>query len=240
MDIRQLNSYVRERAGAPSPAVLKSDEITLILLSEITARQSQMAQAGKPTRTDIETLIPLTKTGSITFVSGQTGAQTKTRPDLARVRETGMAEWTIIPIASDAEALLSYETSGAMAILLYGEPLVYELSFDPVAHEIELWFDKDVSTLLQISTSGTGLAQQFDFMIGVAATIKAMPRIVQRDETARTWADIQIRVLEMELQRYEADWQQFLYQSATSRGSSRKTPYRSHSSGTRRLRGFPY
>lgn len=236
MNIRELNSYVREGCGGPSVALLKSEEIDRILLGEITMRQGQMLDCGKQLLMQTDTISGLTKTGTVALDGGKSVSG---RPDYVRIDCNHSGTYDLMEIVNDVDALTLAEADGRFAILFYGSTLLYELSWEPTGDELlQCWWDKDVSTLLQINSAGTLLPRRFDFAIGDAAIIKCLAIVIGRDETKRTFADIHTRNLATDLMRWERQWDQFLYQSVTAGSTSQRQPFRARQS--RRLRNLPY
>lgn len=235
MNIGELNSYVRDRCGGPDSKLLHSEEITLALLEEITMRQSQMISAGKPFTETTVTWTPATKSGVLdsSVYSGK-----MERPDYARVKPAGGEVYDLFPIVNDIDALTAAESIGQTAILLYGSPLKYELSWTPNGETVQFWWDADVSSLSAINTAGTKLPARFDFAIGDSAAIKLLQTIALRDESKKTFAEIQSKILAENLLRWEGQWNEFLFRSVSSGYVGQIRRWKPNQ--TRRIRNLPY
>lgn len=236
MNIRELNSYVRERCGLPSVDLLKSEEIDLAVLEELQIRQTQMTAAGKPVRSLVFEYTLTDKRAEIAL--GSNAGKVTGFPDYVRIDMLGKGVFDLLRIVTDVDALMAAEEGGLYAILFFAEPLSYEVSWKPAGEKVEFWWDRSVMTFLEVMTDGTKLPPQFDYAVGNAAALRVMPLVAMRDERRRTFIELQTRSLERDLLRWDSLWQQFLFQSAAAGSVTQQMRYRGNRG--RRTPRFPY
>lgn len=174
-----------------------------------------------------------------TFTGGVDAVYETLFPDYVRIDLTGSGTYDLLEIVNDIDELAGAEEDGRYAIMFYGTPIQYELSWEPSGEEsLQLWNDSDISTLLEVASAGTRLPARFDYAVGDAAAVKCLALVAMRDESKRTFVDLQSRILEADLQRWERNWTQYLYQSAAAGSVGQQAAF--GRSPRRRIRRFPY
>ncbi|GEM_PF-4137485 len=220
MKISEMNAYVFDQCGKQSREVIDTHLLFLWNMSALEHYNRQLAASGKSM---LATPIPFTPDPSRKgAVPGGVGVNFSEAQFVRRLVDEANDIWDFVEVVDDIQELQNAINSGRYAILFYGTPTQYYLSWEPSANEetLEIWQDRD-----PLDASGFGhepdFPPRFHRMVATRATLYyAMPHLLMCDaKKFGAFVNMKATLLGNEIKDMEKDFDWYRFGSPGMGGS---------------------